>query len=121
MSHRRFKQLGRGSFFGDGVYERAVPQGHFLRQLDTLVDWQAFTELLIEQYRGAGEVGRPPYDPAVILKMLVLSYLYDLSERQTEVFVNDSLSAKCFVGLAVDEQGPDHSTLTGFNGLAPVL
>jgi IS5 family transposase len=50
----------------------------------------------------------------VILKMLMLAYLYDLSERQTEVFVNDSLSAKCFLGLAVNERGPDHSTLTKF-------
>ena len=49
-----------------------------------------------------------------MLKVLVLSYLYDLSERQTEAFVNDSLSAKCFLGLAVDERGPDHSTLTAF-------
>ena len=46
--------------------------------------------------------------------MLLLSFLYDLSERQTEVYVNDSLSAKCFLGLAVDEAGPDHSTLTTF-------
>jgi len=30
------------------------------------------------------------------------------------VYVNDSLSAKCFLGLAVDEVGPDHSTLTAF-------
>lgn len=39
---------------------------------------EAFTELLTGQDKGAGEVGRPPYEPAVILKMLVLSYLYDL-------------------------------------------
>lgn len=116
MGHRRFKVLGGQSFFGDLVYERAVPQDHFLRQLDALVDWGAFTERLIQLYRGAGEVGRPPYEPGVILKMLVLSYLYDLSERQTEGFVNDSLSAKCFMGLAVDERGPDHSTLTAFKG-----
>jgi IS5 family transposase len=50
----------------------------------------------------------------LILKMLLLSYLYDLSERQTEAYVNDSLSAKCFLGLAMDEAGPDHSTLTKF-------
>jgi len=61
-----------------------------------------------------GEVGRPPYNPAMILKMLVISYLYNLSERQTEAYVNDSLSAKYFLGLAVDEAGPDHSTLTAF-------
>ena len=114
MGRRRYKQMGGQSFFGDMVYERAVGQDHFLRQLGAVVDWEAFTELLIRLYKGAGEVGRPPYKPSVILKMLVLSYLYDLSERQTETFVNDSLSAKCFLGLAVDEKGPDHSTLTAF-------
>jgi IS5 family transposase len=43
-----------------------------------------------------------------------VSYLYDQTERQTEVYVNDSLSAKWFLQLAVDERAPDHSTLTRF-------
>lgn len=116
MTQKRFKELGAGSFFGRLVYDRAVPQGHFLRQLDELVDWSAFTEQLLRLYQGGAQVGRPPYDPAVMLKVLLLSYLYDLSERQTELFVNDSLSAKCFLGLAVDEAGPDHTTLTVFKG-----
>lgn len=116
MGIRRFKDLGTGSFFGTLVYDRAVPRGHFLRQLDRLVDWGVYTEKLLRLYKGGAEVGRPPYDPAAILKMLLLSYLYDLSERQTEVYVNDSLSAKCFLGLAVDEAAPDHTTLTAFKG-----
>lgn len=56
----------------------------------------------------------PPTPPVVILKMLVLTYLYNLSERQTEEFVNLNLAAKEFVGLAVDERAPDHSTLSVF-------
>ena len=44
----------------------------------------------------------------------MVAYLYNLSERQVEVYVNDSLSAKYFVGLAVDQKAPDHSTLTKF-------
>jgi IS5 family transposase len=116
MARRRYKELGTGSFFGEYLYERAVPQTHFLRQLEALVDWEAFSEKLVLLYQGQARVGRPPYDPAVILKMLLLSYLYELSERQTEVYVNDSLSAKYFLGLAVDEQAPDNSTLTTFKG-----
>lgn len=46
--------------------------------------------------------------------MLLLSYLYDLSERQTEDLVLYHLPAKWFVGLAVDEAAPDHATLTVF-------
>ncbi len=114
MGRWRFKQLGQGSFFGDMVYERVVPPDHFLRQLAKVVDWSVFTEQLIRLYVGRGQEGRPPYEPAVILKMLVLAYLYNLSERQVEAYVRDSLSAKCFLGLAVDEPPPDHSTLTAF-------
>lgn len=116
MAKRRFKELGTGSFFGRLVYDRAVPEGHFLRQLERLVNWEVYAEKLLRLYKGGAQVGRPPYNPTVILKMLLLSYLYGLSERQTEVYVNDSLSAKCFLGLAVDEAGPDHSTLTTFKG-----
>jgi len=114
MGKRRYRRLGMGSFFGMPVYERAVPDSHFLRQLARLADWDGYGERLIALYKGRGEAGRPPYNPAVILKMLLLSYLYNLSERQTETYVNDSLSAKYFLGLAVDEVGPDHSTLTAF-------
>lgn len=116
MVRRQFKQLGLGTFFGHLVYGRAVPESHFLRQLEAVIEWEGFTDRLIELYEGAGRMGRPPYDPVVILKMLLLSYLYNLSERQTEVYANDSLSAKCFLGLAVDEPAPDHSTLTAFKG-----
>ena len=114
MSRTRYKELGIGSFFGELVYERAVPARHFLRELERVVEWMVFTEQLVGLYRGKGQTGRPPYNPAVMLKMLVLAYLYDLSERRTEAYVNDSLSAKWFLGLAVDEAGPDHSTLTAF-------
>jgi transposase len=91
-----------------------VAAGHFLRELERLVNWTVFTDRLIALYRGRGRIGRPLYNPAVMLKMLLLAYLYDLSERSTEAYVNDSLSAKWFLGLAVDEVGPDHSTLTAF-------
>jgi transposase len=84
MGRRRSKELGTGSLLGQWVYNRVVPEKHFLRQLDALIEWQVFTEKLLRLYKGGGEVGRPPYDPAVILKMLLVSYLSNLSERQTE-------------------------------------
>ncbi len=46
--------------------------------------------------------------------MRLLSYLFSISERQTEELANDSLSAKYFVGLAANKRAPDHSTLTVF-------
>lgn len=114
MARERFKRQGKGTFFGEMIYERIVPKDHFLRKLDELIPWERFTQRLVKLYEGKGKRGRPPYDPAVLLKMLLVAYLYDLSERQVEAVANDSLSVKYFLGLAADEPAPDHSTLTAF-------
>lgn len=114
MARVRFKDGGLGSFHGNLVYEQAVSKEHFLRKLDEVVDWSIFTRKLIKYYRGRGQVGQAPYDPVLILKMLLLSYLFNISERQVEELVNDSLSAKCFAGLAANESAPDHASLTVF-------
>lgn len=114
MEKPRFVETGSGSFFGDYLYEQVVPEQHFLRQLRQLIEWERFTDKLLKLYKGGGVVGRPPFDPALVLKVELIAYLYHLTERQVEVYVNENLPAKYFVGLAVDEKAPDHSTLTVF-------
>lgn len=114
MAEPRVQSDGRGAFFGDFLYDMVIPQDHFLRHLRELVPWHRYTYRLIKYYRGKGRVGRPPVDPALVLKMLVLSYLYNQSERQIEDWCNLYLPAKYFLGLAVNEKVPDHSTLTVF-------
>ena len=114
MAEKRYKQTGMGSFFGNYVYERVVPRDHFLVKLNQVIDWDSFTDILLPAYKGLAEEGRPPYPPVVILKMLVITYLYRFSERQVEEATNFNLTIKEFVGLAVDEVAPDHSTLCDF-------
>ncbi|MBI4296984.1 MAG: transposase [Chloroflexi bacterium] len=114
MGEAHFKEKGADSFFGSYLYERIVPQDHFLVKLKVLVPWYKFTKKLLRYYRGEGQVGQRPYDPTVVLKMLLLSYLYNISERQAEELANQNLPAKFFLGLAVDEAAPDHTTLTVF-------
>jgi transposase len=72
------------------------------------------SEEMIRLYKGRGEVGRPPYPPVLVLKMLFLSYLYNVSERAIAELADLDLLMKWFLGLAVDEPAPDHSTLTTF-------
>ena len=110
----RFRQTGEDSFFGQLVYERVILPDHFFRRLKEVIPWQRFTYKLVKYYRGRAKEGRPPYDPALLLKMLLVAYLYDLSERQVEEMANFNLAVKYFLGLAVDEVAPDHSTLSAF-------
>lgn len=111
---QRFRPLSRNSYWGDGYLEMAVPPKHFLRQLRELIDWERLTQDLADCYKGGAEYGPLPYHPAVPFKMLLLSYLYNLSERQTEEFANENLPARYFLGLAGHQSAPDHSTLTVF-------
>jgi len=111
---RRFRQTFGDSFFGSFVYDAVIPRDHFLIQLDRAVAWDEFTPLLLPAYKGQAERGEVPYHPVLILKMLLLSYLYDISERRTEEFCRYYLPAKAFLGLGVTEPAPDHSTLTAF-------
>ena len=112
MTGDRFNELGTGSFFGEHLYDRAVPEDHFLRRLEEAVDWEDFARTLIRLYRGKAKRGRSPYDLVVILKNLALSYVYGASTRQVERRLSDSLWANWLLGLAVDEAAPDHATLT---------
>jgi len=114
MAKERCKDTGMDSFSGNFLYQRKIPQNHFLNKLNEVIDWSRFTKRLLGYYQGKGETGQAPYDPSLILKMLLLSYLYNSSERQVEVLANDSLSVACFLGLGADEKVPDHSTLTLF-------
>jgi hypothetical protein len=103
MEKERFVETGKSSFFGDYLYDQIVPKDHFLRKLKKHIPWELFTLRLIELYKGGGIYGRPPFDPALVLKGTLIAFLYNLSENQVEMFVNDNLSAKYFVGLAVDQ------------------
>ena len=114
MSRERFQSTGKSSFYGDYLYDRVVPQDDFLRKLKEVVPWQRFTYKLVKYYKGKARTGRPPYDPAMLLKMLLLGYLYNLSECDVERFCNRDLPAKHFLNLAIDGPVPDHSTLTVF-------
>ena len=110
----RTKNTGMGSFFGTFLFEQAVPADHFMRALKELFDWEALGQRLLFLYAGQGLIGRPPYDPTIMFKMLFLSYLYGISERETERFVNENIPARFFLDLAVNQMAPDHSSLTVF-------
>lgn len=109
-----FKQTNKNSFFGNYLYERIIPKDNFLRQLDEAVDFSFVNVLCLDKYGNFGKAGNRPYEPEMLFKILFLSFFYNVSLRETEDQINDRLSFKWFLGLAVDEFAPDHSTLTVF-------
>lgn len=114
MAKVRCKETAADSFFGNFLYDQKVSREHFLRKLKEIIDWERFTRRLLVHYKGKGQFGQSPYNPTLILKMLLLSYLWHVSERMVEELANDSLSVGLFLGIGANERVPDHSTLTLF-------
>ncbi len=62
--------------------EELMPQKHFLRDLDKLVDFDFVYDKVSNLY---SNTGRPSIDPVVMIKMLLIGYIYGIeSERKLE-------------------------------------
>jgi IS5 family transposase len=101
-------QLG----FGDGWISPKVGQNAVLERLSREVKWYRFEKLLWRlQAEGAG---RPPFDPLLMLKALLLQQWYRLSDAELEEAINDRVSFRKFLGLSLEASCPDHTTLCRF-------
>lgn len=105
------KRTGQFSFV-----EALMPQGaggsRRLDRLAELVKWYRF-EKLLAGLRSDGP-GRPGYRPLMMFKALLLQSLYGLSDPDLEEALYDRLSFRRFVGLSLEDEVPDHSTLCRF-------
>lgn len=102
----------QNSFYGSYLYDRIVPQDHLLRKINAVVDFSFIRDLVKDRYRE--DFGRPAEDPEFMLRLCLLQYLYGDSDRQVEENARDKLAYKYFLGLAVDEEPPDYSTICSF-------
>lgn len=102
------------SFLGKAMYDHLVGKKHFLRRLNELIDWVDLSQGIFKVYKGGFRLGASVISPVTMLKMVLLSYLYNLSDRDTERLCNDSVSFKYFIELALDQAAPDHSSLSVF-------
>ena len=69
----------RLSFYGNHIYDRVIPEGHFLKLLDRVVDFSFINELCHDAY--TPDFGRPACEPAMMFKILFLQFLYNISDR----------------------------------------
>ena len=90
--------------------EELMPEKHFLRDLERCVDFSFIYDIVEPLY---GRVGRPSVDPVLLVKMLLLGYLYGIpSERKLEQEVRVNIAFRWFLGIDFDEPVPDHSTIS---------
>ncbi len=91
--------------------EDLVPEGHFLRKLEATLDLSFVREETAHLY--SPKYGRPPIDPVMLVKYLLVGYLYGIpSERQIEQRIQTDVALRWYLGLDLFDRVPDHSTIS---------
>lgn len=90
--------------------------GHpFYERLNRILDKHEFDKAVEELCAPfyAATVGRPSMPPGVYVRLLLIGYFEGIdSERGIAWRVADSLALRRFLGYAVDERTPEHSTMS---------
>ncbi len=90
--------------------EDQVPENHLLRLIDRYVSFDFVCEKLKDSY---SDTGRPSIDPEVLLRILLIGYLYGItSERKLVEELRMHLAWRWFTGLGFDQEIPHHSTFS---------
>jgi transposase len=93
----------------------AAPGHPFYERLNAVLDAEGFDrfveELCARFY--APQFGRPSLTPGIYFRSLLIGYFEGLgAERGIAWRLADSLALRRFVGIALDEYTPDHSTIS---------
>ena len=102
-----------GFFDLDDRYALLSTSGDPLERLASVVNFEALRyrlEKALKRSEGA-KGGRPPYDPVLMFKILVLQALYTLSDDQAEFQIRDRLTFMRFLGLGMQDRVPDAKTI----------
>jgi transposase len=87
-----------------------VPRGHFYRHLEARLDLAFVRDWVRELY---ADRGRPGIDPVVFFKLQLVMFFEGIrSERKLVEAASLNLAHRWYLGYALDEPLPDHSSLT---------
>ena len=90
--------------------EDQVPENHLLRLIEKHISFGFVPERLKDSY---SETGRPSIDPELLLRILLIGYLYGItSERKLVEELRMHLAWRWVTGLGFDQEIPHHSTFS---------
>jgi transposase len=104
------QENGQGQFFYAFDLDKVVPPDHLVRQIDCLLDLSWVHKELAPYY---SHTGRPSIDPALMIRMLIVGYVFAIrSERRLCGEVQVNLAYRWFCKLGIEDTVPDHSVFS---------
>jgi IS5 family transposase len=103
----------RGLFGVDDRLKRLSDLGDQLETFRSVVDFDVFRAELeaVVAYSDGTRGGRPPFDPVLMFKILIIQATNNLSDERAECLINDRLSFMRFLGLGLEDRVPDARTI----------
>jgi IS5 family transposase len=105
---------GQPGFFDmDERLKRLSGLGDHLEAFSAAVDFEMFRADLVAAlgYSHGAQGGRPPFDPVMMFKILVIQAMDNLSDERAEFLINDRVSFMRFLGLTLADRVPDARTI----------
>lgn len=105
---------GQPGFFDvDERLKRLSGLGDHLEAFAAAVDFEMFRGDLVSAlgYADGAQGGRPPFDPVMMFKILVIQAMDNLSDERAEFLINDRMSFMRFLGLTLADRVPDARTI----------
>jgi len=105
---------GEAGFFDvDERLKRLSNLGDHLEAFAAAVDFEMFRADLVAVlgYCDGSQGGRPPFDPVMMFKILVIQSMDNLSDERAEFLINDRMSFMRFLGLSLSDRVPDARTI----------
>ncbi len=102
---------GKQMSFFSLLYDK-IPEDHVLKQIAEAVDFDFINGLLAFSY--CRHFGRPAKEPALMMKLCFLQYLYDLSDEKVMEEAALNLAFLYFLGLNPEDSLPHPSLLAKF-------
>lgn len=107
MGRREDRQ---GQFFYEFNLDEVVPADHLVRRIDAVLDLDWVHKELAPYY---SYTGRPSIDPVLMIRMLILGYVFAIrSERRMCDEVQVNLAYRFFCKLSIEDKIPDHSVFS---------
>lgn len=98
--------------FDDALVSDVAAANRRLARIDALIDWSRVETVLAPIY--SAPAGQTSYPVLTLFKAQLLGQWYGLKDEALEAAITDRLSFRRFVGLALDDRVPDHTTLWRF-------
>lgn len=95
--------------------EQACPDNRFLEEMNNVIPWweiESWFKGHLKKERK--KTGRPPYPIILMFKIHLIQQWYNLSDRETEFQICDRLSFRKFLGLGIEDNVPDATTIENF-------